>query len=75
MNLENEPVPVAVLRLRMVLDRSKTGSVGSNPNRGMDMSAFFYVVLSYIGRCPMTSRSHVQGGLSKCLKGFTVTEI
>jgi hypothetical protein len=33
-----------------VYDRSNIGIAGSNPSRGMDVSAFFFVVLSCVGR-------------------------
>jgi hypothetical protein len=52
---ENEylfrPVRVAApSEARTVFSRSNTGIVVSIPTRGMDMSAFFCVVLSYVGR-------------------------
>jgi len=39
------------------------------------MSAFFYVVLSSVGRSLAKGRSPVQVVLLKCLNGFTATEI
>jgi hypothetical protein len=35
---------------RTVFGSSNTGIVGSNPTRGMDVSAFFCVMLSCVGR-------------------------
>jgi len=49
---------------RTVFDRSNTGIVGSNPDRGMELCPRFSVfVLSYVGRGLAPGRSPVQGVL------------
>jgi hypothetical protein len=50
-------------KARTVCNRSNSGIVGSNPTRRKDVSAFFCVVLSYVGRGLATGRSSVQGDL------------
>jgi len=37
-------------RAPTVFDCSNSGIVGSNSARDMDVCAFFYIVLSYVGR-------------------------
>jgi hypothetical protein len=47
---DDKPVPMAARsNARTVFNRSNTGIVVSNPDRGMDVSAFFCVVLSFVG--------------------------
>jgi hypothetical protein len=56
---------------RMVLERSKSGIVGSNSAGGMDVYvAFFWVVLSCLGGGLVMGRSAVQGVLPNFLNGF-----
>jgi hypothetical protein len=58
----------------MVLDRSNTGFVGSNPARNMDVRVFLCCAILCRLR-PWDGPIPVQGILSKCLNGFTVTEV
>jgi hypothetical protein len=58
----SSPVPIAEQpEVRTVFGHSNTGIVGSNPTRGMDVSVFFCVVVSCVGRGLPTGRSPVQG--------------
>jgi hypothetical protein len=62
----------AVYGAHMVLDRSNTGIVGLNPAGGM------YVLCCAVpwrGRALGVGRSPIQGALTKCHKGFTVSEV
>jgi hypothetical protein len=58
----------------MALDSPKTGNVSSNPARGMNVSAFFCVVLFCVGRDFATDRFPVQRVLPKCVNGFIVSD-
>jgi hypothetical protein len=62
----------------MIFDHSKTGIVGSNPNRVVDvppMNTFLCVVLSCECRGLAKGQFEVQGVLPKYLKGLIVIEI
>jgi hypothetical protein len=59
----------------MVLDRSNSGIVGSNPTRRMDEISHFCVVLSRIRRGLAMGLSPVQRVLPKCRRGFTVSDV
>jgi hypothetical protein len=57
-------------KARTVFDSLNTGIVGSNPSRGMDVSTFFCVVLSWVGRGLALGRSAVQGVLPNVKNRF-----
>jgi hypothetical protein len=58
----------AMSKARTAFNRSNTGIVGSNPVRGMDVSAFFCVVLSCVVSGLVTGWSPVQGVLPNVQK-------
>jgi len=54
--------------MNIVFDHSNSGIASSNPARGLDVSAFFYFVLTCV------SRGLVRD-LPKCLIGFIVSDV
>jgi hypothetical protein len=69
------PVPmVSRSKPRMVLDRSNTEIMGSNPARGMNASPRLSV-LSCLGTGVAMDRCPVQGVLPKYLKKYSVSEV
>jgi len=60
-------IPVAS---RIVLDRSNTGIVGSNPARDMDSCRFYAVLCTYSPYCVLIPRLRSPTNMSKWIHGF-----